>query len=233
MLAQQLFQRFLVRLRKVGLVSTVHLMLLRLVNLFTPFKILRGLTLKHVDPTFLDYPAHFTPMFLSESQLRHYALDPVNQLPERFIDQAMAKGDQCFGLFDGQVLASYGWYSRQPTPIDPPQLFLHFSTSFVYMYKGFTHHDYRGHRLHAIGMNLALKHYLEQGFEGLVSYVESDNFDSLKSCYRLGYLDVGSIYVIRLFGRYLSVASSGCALYKLDLKRAEGAQADGVVAPGK
>ncbi|SEM52606.1 hypothetical protein SAMN04487857_102449 [Pseudomonas sp. ok272] len=225
MLAQQLFQRFQVKLHKVGFTSTLHLMLLRLVNLFTRFKILRGLTLQHVDPKFLDYPAHLTPMFLSEQQLRHYALAPVNELPDHFIDEAMAKGDQCFGLFDGEILASYGWYSRQPTPIDPPELFLHFSTSFVYMYKGFTHLDYRGQRLHAIGMNLALKHYLEQGFEGLVSYVESDNFDSLKSCYRLGYRDIGSIYLIHLFGRYLSFASSGCAPYKLDLKWAEGAPA--------
>jgi len=53
-----------------------------------------------------------------------------------------------------------------------------------------------------------------------VSYVESGNFDSLKSCYRLGYVDAGSIYLFRLFGRYRSVASSGCRPYGLRLRRA-------------
>lgn len=179
---------------------------------------MRGVTLQKVDPKFLDYPSHFKPMFLSEQMLRHYGSDPVNEIPESFIDETMAKGDQCFGIFDGAVLASYGWYSRQPTHIDPPELFLHFSPAFVYMYKGFTHHDYRGQRLHAIGMNLALKHFLEQGSKGLVSYVESSNFDSLKSIYRLGYMNVGSIYLIRLFGRYQSFTSRGCEPFNLELK---------------
>ncbi len=218
MVVQELLQKSQTKIRQNGLFNTLLQVLLKLINTFTLFKILRGLTLQKVDPRFLDYPPHFTPMFLSEQLLRHYALDPVNELPGPFIDQAMARGDQCFGIFDGEKLASYGWYSRQPTPIDPPELLLHFSSSFVYMYKGFTHHDYRGQRLHAIGMNLALKHYLEQGYQGLVSYVESGNFDSLKSCYRLGYLNIGSIYLFRLFGRYRSVASRDCEPYQLGLK---------------
>jgi hypothetical protein len=40
--------------------------------------------------------------------------------------------------------------------------------------------------------------------------VESTNFDSLKSCDRMGYRVFGSIYVVSLFGRHFSFASSGC-----------------------
>lgn len=218
MVVQQLLQKSQKKIRQNGFFNSLHQLLLKAVNVFMLFKILRGVTLQKVDPKFLDYPSHFKPMFLSEQMLRHYACDPVNEMPESFIDEALAKGDQCFGIFDGAVLASYGWYSQQPTHIDPPELFLHFSSSFVYMYKGFTHHDYRGQRLHAIGMNFALKHYLEQGCKGLVSYVESSNFDSLKSVYRLGYMNIGSIYLIRLFGRYQSFTSRGCEPFKLVLK---------------
>lgn len=41
-------------------------------------------------------------------------------------------------------------------------------------------------RLHGVGMSMALRHYLARGFKGLVSYVESTNFASLKSCSRMG-----------------------------------------------
>ncbi|MCY1401429.1 hypothetical protein D3C76_1081430 [compost metagenome] len=216
---QQLIEKSQKKIRQNGVSNTAHQLLLKTVNSVFLLKILRGITLQKVDPKFLDYPLHFKPMFLSEELLRHYAKDPVNEMSDSFIDEVLAKGDECFGIFDGEVLASYGWYSRQPTHIDPPEMFLHFSSSYVYMYKGFTHHNYRGQRLHAIGMNLALKHYLEQGYKGLVSYVESSNFDSLKSCYRLGYIDVGSIYLFRLFGRYQRFTSKGCEPYKLDLKK--------------
>src|SRR5699024_6299583 len=122
-----------------------------------------------------------------ESRLWQLARDPENALDASFLNEALAKGDRCYAILDGERLAAYGWYSRQPTRIDPPELLLGFDAGYVYMYKGLTRHEYRGQRLHAIGMNRALQHYLEQGAKGLVSYVESTNVDSLKSCFRLGY----------------------------------------------
>jgi hypothetical protein len=71
------------------------------------------------------------------------------------------------------------------------------------MYRGFTHPGYRGQRLHAIGMTMALAAYRARGFKGLVSCVDVRNDASLKSCYRMGYHDFGAIYVMtlgRLFG---------------------------------
>src|SRR5437667_315175 len=82
--------------------------------------------------------------------------------------------------------AAYGWYASAATPV-APGLVLHFAPGYVYMYKGFTHDLHRGKRLHAIGMTRALQHYRSSGFKGVVSYVESSNFDSLKSCARMGY----------------------------------------------
>jgi hypothetical protein len=83
------------------------------------------------------------------------------------------------------------------------------------MYKGFTHPQYRGQRLHAVGMNLALREYLNRGYRGLVSYVESNNFSSLKSVYRLGYRDIGSIAVWKAFGRPVMVRSRECRKFGL------------------
>jgi len=52
------------------------------------------------------------------------------------------------------------------------------------------------------------------GYCGLVSYVEAENFDSLKSCFRMGYALFGSVFLVKLFGRYFSWASPGCRRFE-------------------
>ena len=193
-----------------GFARELHDLVVKGINLFAVFKILRAVTIGCVKPELTKCPDPYRPSFLSAKQLREFALDRKNGMSERFVEEALSKGDECYGIFDGDRLASYGWYSFRPTRIDPPDLVLCFDPEYVYMYKGFTHVRYRGQRLHAIGMTLALKHYLERGYKGLVSYVESNNFDSLKSVSRMGYEEFGSIYLMRAFGRYFTHVSPGC-----------------------
>ena len=166
------------------------------------------------DAAFLAYPPAYTPSFLNSRELLTFAAEPKNELSRAFVEEALRQGDECYAICDGGKLAAYGWYSTRPTPIDPSDLTLHFADGYVYMYKGFTDRDYRGQRLHAIGMTRALQHYLDTGYKGIVSYVESTNFDSLKSCFRMGYDVFGSIYVVRLFGRYFTFSSPGCDKYE-------------------
>ena len=68
-------------------------------------------------------------------------------------------------------------------------------------------------------MTRALQAFLERGFEGLVSTVEWQNSDSLKSCYRLGYLDFGNVYGVRMFGRYFFRSGRGCERYQFSVGR--------------
>jgi hypothetical protein len=213
--------RFRHKLEKLGPAKTLHLALVRLLNRISLFKVLRGILLLRVDPNFLDCATHLTPGFLDEEQLRRLARDPANELDASFLSEALAKGDRCYAILDGDKLAAYGWYSRRPTRIDPPALLLGFDSRLVYMYKGLTRPEYRGQRLHAVGMNRALQHYLEHGAKGIISYVESTNFDSLKSCYRLGYRHFGSIYLWRVFGHYLRVYSPGCRSHEFGLSGAQ------------
>jgi hypothetical protein len=181
-------------------------------------KILRGVWIERVDPGFLTPPAAYTSMFLTEEMLRRFSADPENNIRESFLQEALAKGDECYGILDGTTLASYGWYSTTPSRIDPPYLILKFSHDYVYMYKGLTQPAYRGQRLHAIGMTLALRHYLAKGHKGLVSYVESNNFDSLKSTLRMGYAVFGSIYVMTIFGRTFTRASGRCEQFSFSVE---------------
>jgi hypothetical protein len=77
----------------------------------------------------------------------------------------------------------------------------------------FTHPDYRGLHLNTIGVGLAGNQYLSRGFQGLLAYVESNNFSSLRSLGRGGWNRVGTIHILRMMGRYLIHADQGCNNY--------------------
>jgi hypothetical protein len=194
----------------VGLSHTLHDLTLRAANRVMLIKVLRCMAIERVNPAFATCPEPYRAMFLDKPMLREFSRDPANDMPEGFLDEALAKDDECFGILAGDTLASYGWYSRGPTRIDPPGLVFHPGDRYVYMYKGFTHLGHRGRRLHAVGMTMALQDYLTRGFKGLVSYVESNNFNSLHSVARMGYEIFGTIDVLRPFGIYLTHASAGC-----------------------
>jgi hypothetical protein len=203
-----------------GLSHTLHDLALKATNRVVLLKILKCMAIERINPVFTGCPEPYRAMFLGAPMLREFCRDPANDLSEGFLEEALAKDDECFGILAGDSLASYGWYSRGPTRIDPPGLVLHPGDGYVYMYKGFTHLDHRGRRLHAIGMTMALRDYLNRGFKGLVSYVESNNFSSLNSIRRMGYGIFGTIFVLQVFGVSLTHASAGCRARGVRLARA-------------
>jgi hypothetical protein len=203
-------RKALQEMRHHGGLRTLHDLAIKALNTIVVAKILRGVAVERPDAGFLACPVGYSPMFLTDDAVRAFAKNPEYELSERFVEEALSRGDRCFAICDGTVLAAYGWYSSAPTRIDPPDLQLRFSDKYVYMYKGFTHPRHRGKRLHAMGMTIALQHFLSMGFRGLVSYVESNNFDSLKSVFRMGYFHFGSVYVVKVAGRCLSHSSRGC-----------------------
>jgi hypothetical protein len=150
-----------------------------------------------------------------------YSSSPEYELDLEFLRSADAKGDECLAIFHGDVLASYGWYSAQATRVND-ELELDFDHTYRYMYKGLTLDTFRGHRLHAIGMTLALASYQKEGRKGLLSYVEAQNFDSLKSCYRMGYKPCGYVRFLKLTDKYIIRMSADCEKYRLRLYQVSG-----------
>lgn len=196
-----------------GLTNTFYDMTMRAINRLTLFKILKCMHVSKVDPSYLQIDQKYTHGFLDKDRLKKFATNSEYELSPKFLEQAMEKGDQCYAILEGDVLASYGWYSNKPTAIHPEELILDFKRQYIYMYKGYTHVNYRGQRLHAIGMVWALKRFLEEGCKGIVSYVEASNFSSLKSVYRMGYKDCGNIYIAKVFDKYLIHSDNGCKEY--------------------
>jgi hypothetical protein len=204
-----------------GLAALAYWLAVRCLNWAVEFKMLRALVAHCPNPKFLKCPSGYRAMVLTENMVYEFSRDPINEMSQRFVDEALQRGDQCYAILDGDALAAYGWYAFGATPIGLPGMLLCYRSDYVYMYKGLTHDRYRGQRLHAIGMTLALRHYRSSGRKGLVSYVESVNFDSLKSCKRMGYLVFGSVYVVKILGRHFSFSSAGCSEYGFRLARSD------------
>ena len=222
-------QRILLKVKRHGAMNTAHALLMKALNEVVFFKVLKGVTIEQPDAAYLAVPAAYDAGFLPDGALRTFAADPATEMSEAFVEATRAKGDECYAICDGTNLAAYGWYATTPTTAGSPELLLHFGDEYVYMYKGFTDPRYRGQRLHAIGMTRALAEYRRRGYRAMVSYVESTNFDSLKSCFRMGYRVFGSIYVIRLLGRSFAFSSPGCAPFGFRLEIARERVAGAVI----
>ena len=224
---RQKLQSAALKIRRHGIAATLYAAAVKALGAVAEFRILRGVAVARPDAAFLECP--YAARLLDEAELRRFAGDPVNEMPPQFIDEAIARGDQCYAILDGGRLAAYGWYAFGPTPIGLPGVLLRYRPGHVYMYKGFTHEAYRGQRLHAIAMTHALRHYLFKGYAGIVSYVESINFDSLRSCFRMGYSVFGTVYVVKALGRWWSWSTPGCARYDFRVARSAAAPSRGLI----
>jgi len=201
-------------IRKYGLAATLHDIECRGVNKIAYFKILEGMTIRLQDvrdPTLFEAQG-FDARFVDADELAKFAYEPVYDISVDFLRKARARRDRCYALFDGELLAAYGWYSDLPTPIDEHFVF-HFDRAYTYMYGGYTLPAYRGKRLHAVGMCRALRAITEEGKKGLISHVFSNNFASLQSVKRMGYRIFGEVYLLRAGNHCFSYATNECRNY--------------------
>ena len=61
--------------------------------------------------------------------------------------------------------------------------------------------------------------FTSEGKLGLISYVESSNFASLKSVYRMATKKFGLVYVIKVLGKYRSYRTPKCKEYDFRFER--------------
>jgi hypothetical protein len=207
-----------------GLAATLYHAAYRVANHVTEVAVWNALaiTTNMVDKRFLAGRDRAAGRMLEAAAMRPYVRDRENLLSDRFIDEASAKGDKCYALFDGDTIMSYGWYSTRPTRLTevPGEPTLHFDPAYAYMYNGFTRPEYRGRRLHAVGMAAALDELTDAGLSGLVTYVVSSNFASLKSCHRMGYETFGHLIMFGIGSRHVWHATAGCKQYGFRVEEA-------------
>lgn len=132
--------------------------------------------------------------FLTADEVRAFSQDPRLDLNLNMVAEVERGDSLCFAALDHENLAAYGWYAMHRA--QPRHCFgvgLELPDDVAYMFKGFTHPTYRGRRLHAAAMALALTELGHRGVRGLISTVEWTNEASLRSCDRLGYERLGRI----------------------------------------
>lgn len=134
--------------------------------------------------------------FLPAAEMKQYQSQNPELLSDDFLALAERRGDHCYAFSDGRKLASFGWYAKKLCLVRGMECT--FSDQFVFMYRGYTAPDYRGRRLHALGLAEALERLARSGKKGLISTVNISNAASRRSIERLGFEYRG--YILN-FGR--------------------------------
>ena len=206
----------------------LHDLRCRAVNRLMQFQELEAMVIgpaKLRDSTPLEAPG-FHGRFMRSGDLDGVAGQDGYDLDPCVVDEALARGDRCYGLFDdGDQLASYGWYSSRPTNVDE-HFYVRFDPRFVYMYKGYTLPAYRGRHLYEVGIRQALESLSAEGRQGLVSCVMSNNFAALKATERLGYHIFGRVILVRAGELAAAIASDSCQAFGFDVQSRSTAVAD-------
>ncbi|MBI1312249.1 hypothetical protein GC176_13250 [bacterium] len=173
----------------------------------------------------LEHDPKFEFRQLDTHEVAAYARDPANDLDAQMIDRAAGGRDLCFAWLCNGRLASYGWYAFDGIEAEHNAgVALSYPSTVACMYKGFTHPDFRGARLHPIGMGLALQRLRRFGVTSLISTVDWTNERSLKSCDRLGY---------ERLGRFVTTGGNAFRLQRFPQTAVErGVQVGAGAAPG-
>ncbi len=213
------FKQMKMTKEKFGYGAVFHVLKYSMINHITFYKELQGLTvtMDTLNKDYLTLGEEFHARFLSEEELYNLADDPSSEISKSFLELNLPKGDSCYAIMQGETLASYGWYSDKPTHISA-DLELHFNPEWIYMYKGYTLPAFRGKRLHAIGMARSLQAFTEKGYKGIISYVETNNYPSLRSCDRMGYKNFGKVRIFKGLSDYHIRTEPACESFGFTVK---------------
>ncbi len=145
--------------------------------------------------------------FLTAEEVESFAASPGCCMGPGCGERIRRGRDFCYAALsnDGR-LAAYGWYAIERIEGEHcGGADLELPHDVAYMYKGYTHPDFRGARLHGAGMGGALRALGAHGVTALISLVHWANYASLRSCERLGYVTLGHVVTWRVRGRHVHV----------------------------
>lgn len=148
-------------------------------------------------PRSIEMEAGFTFRPLTPREIRDFADDSIYEFSADCAERAAEENHVCFALFAGERLASYSWYAIGEVDGEHNLgAVMTLPSDMAYMYKAFTHPDYRGRRLFGLGIALALEKLVERGIGRLLTTVHVANFASLASCRRLRFEPVGWLWSV-------------------------------------
>ena len=141
--------------------------------------------------------SEFTCRFLTPVEIALFGVDPANDLSVAFASRPTVGLDCCFAVVDRERLASYSWYALRSIEgehhVGVP---MSFPANMAYMYKAFTHPDYRGKALYGIGVTKALEALAPRGVTRLVTSINRANFASRAGCRKIGFKPLGNLWTL-------------------------------------
>ena len=107
----------------------------------------------------------------------------VPDLDREFLETAFGRGDVCIANFRGDEVVGFAFVTFTRARVTP-QLDVIVPKGFLYVYKGWTHPDYR--RANLASSRVYLRHRFMRGNHSLrgLSYIETHNYVSLLRGYR-------------------------------------------------
>jgi hypothetical protein len=186
-----------------GIKSATIYLLFKVINKICFFKIYNIISLTESQLNLGLKPARneFEFRWLKEHDLKNLKDVEKYDLSIEFIEKSLSSGAECFGVYNGNQLVHYSWFTNNPNQLTD-DLLLEFNNSYVYGFKAFTEKNYRGQSLFALIHLKVLNDFLQRGIDHIFGVIELNNFPSLKSLYKIGFIPVGKITVVRLLNKY-------------------------------
>lgn len=146
-------------------------------------------------PTEPALPEGFESRWLTLDELRAARRADV-EVDDRSLAEAESGFARCLGVFAGDQLAAYGWFTEDDVP--PTHCLgaaIELPPGVAYHYKGFTAQGYRGLGLYPALLADAAARLAAEGIPRLVLAVERSNRASLQSCRRAGCRELGRLRI--------------------------------------
>lgn len=157
--------------------------------------------LHKLEPSDLHRQQKYTARFLAPGEVWRIAQHPECRradMTDGYVAGALANGERCFAVLDGDYVAHFSWYSRKSPTRMNNHWTLHFDESCLYIYYVHTDPKYRGQKLMPYALSRAIA---ESDARCVVAFVESSNYASLNVFFALGFREFARIYIARIFGK--------------------------------
>lgn len=187
-----------------GLSKTAFHFFYRLINKLITLKIFHCIVIKSnmIKRKYYDSNNQFQLTIFEPNFWDRFANLDDYKLNKDYLDKACGKNDMCFGFFDNGYIASYTWYATKTSDMFDGDLKIKFSDEYVLAHRTFTHPNYRGRRLHALGIAQGLKLLSRDNYKGILGIVEANNFSSLKGISHFGNEEFGIIFCLKILKKY-------------------------------
>ncbi|NOY43647.1 MAG: hypothetical protein GXP26_17660 [Planctomycetes bacterium] len=190
------------RLRSTGFLATGLWVAYRLAQRCMTLDVTRLVWLDGSTANFKESTdSRLTFRFLTPEDILKFSEDATNELNDSFVERIEESQHLCFAALSEGRLAAYAWYTPHRAEAECNQgrhkntgVDFSYPDHVVFMYKGFTHPEFRGQGLYGLVNGLAMRSLADRGISHILSTMDWTNIAARRSCSRLGFVELGIIY---------------------------------------